>query len=263
MSPAVDTLHTLKFNLERLMQSGRMNRAQLSRAAGYQDNKVTTVLNGSSMPSIDFAVKMASVLEAEIGELFRDPTSLPATEMDATSFGDVEQESTRLANEIIQSTHRKLVQMGERPSMDLITSWWQQTGGRLEACEQISPYFDVVGVPQAGEVLPSVHSVGPKSLSAHTLKSHDSNVMDHFLRTLSEADAEELNQCITTVHYSGTGLVTPQQRIVELPGMAAPVDISFVRLMLPVTDSEGAPHILNFSTLVSESTLTKSSGFLQ
>ena len=264
MSGSLGTLETLKFNIERLMSARDVNRSQLSRAAGYKNaNKVTTVMNGKSLPSIDFAVRIADALEVEVGELFQKHDQLHTTEFTVQPVDIVERKATNLLNSIFQSAHRKLVELGERPTMDLIASWWQENGGRLEACDQLAPHFDLIGVPQSGEKLPEVRRVGHKSLTAHALHSHESSAMSQFIRTLNESDLDDLRKCIKTVSYSGAGLITPQTRIVDMPGMAAPMQISFLRLMLPVTDKEGKPHILNFSTLMSESAPKSSSGFLQ
>ncbi|MBE1284629.1 MAG: hypothetical protein GJ676_15055 [Rhodobacteraceae bacterium] len=264
MTQPFNTLDTFKFNLERLMAIRNLNRAQLSRLAGYSNaNKVTTVLNGNSMPNIDFAARISNALEVDVGELFKKREELDISEFSIKSMGLVEEKATNLLNAIFKSAHRKLVDLGERPTMDVVASWWQESGGRLEDCDQLAPHFDVVGVPEAGQKIPNVHQVGHKSLSAHALRSHDNSIMEQFLRTLNEADLDELHKTIRTVTYSGTGLITPQTRVVDLPGMEAPLEISFLRLMLPVTDAKGVPHVLNFSTLVSESSHSKRSGFLQ
>lgn len=264
MTGSPDTLETLKFNIERLMSVKQLNRAQLSRLAGYKNaNKITTVLNGSSLPNIDFAARVANALEVDVGELFRKREELKATDFSIQPVDIVEEKATNLLNAIFQSAHRKLVEMGERPTMDLIASWWQECGGRLENCDQLAPHFDLITAPKPGDKLPSVHRVGYKSLTAHALNSHDSSKMMQFIRTLNEADAEDLHKCIRAVTYSGMGMITPQTRIVDLPGMDGPMQISFLRLMLPVTDEDGTPHILNFSTLMSESGQSSKSGFLQ
>ena len=264
MTASLDTLETLKFNIERLMTANRLNRAQLSRQAGFKNqNKVTTVLNGSSMPNIDFAVRIAQALEVDIGELFRKSDELRDSEFTIQPVDMVEKKASNLLNAIFQSTHKKLLELGERPTIDLVASWWKECGGRLEACEQLVPHFDLIGVPKPGDRIPEVRQVGYKSLTAHALKSHDNGRMSQFIRTLNEADLDDLHKCIRTVSYSGMGMLTPQTRIVDLPGLGKPTEISFLRLMLPVTDEDGKPHILNFSTLMSESSQTRRSGFLQ
>jgi transcriptional regulator with XRE-family HTH domain len=264
MQTTTETLETLKFNIERLMISRSLNRAQLSREAGYRNaNKVTTVLNGSSMPNIDFAVRVAQAFEVEIGELFRKREELKDSEISVQPVEFVERKATNLLNSIFQSAHRKLVEMGERPTMDLIASWWQENGGRLEACDGIAPHFDLIAVPDPGQRLPEVERVGYKSLTAHALNSNDNSRMMQFIRTLNEADLDDLHKCIRTVSYSGMGMITPQTRIVDLPNMDSPLKISFLRLMLPVTDEDGKAHVLNFSTLMSESSASSRSGFLQ
>jgi len=258
-----DTLSALKFNIEQLMKEQGLNRAQLSRKAGYPNNKVTTILNGDSIPGIDFVARIAEACNRRPGDLISSPARPDLTEVSVSPLKSSNTISARALSRAIKDAHKQLIDMGDRPTMDLITAWWQQSNGRLEACDQIAPYFDVIGVPGANEKLPNVVSIGAKSLSAKTLKTNDTDALTQFLRTLSESDTEELRQCITTVNYSGTGLVTPQTRIVDLPSMKAPLEVNFVRLMLPVRDANDEPHVLNFSTLVSESTLSKSSGRLQ
>ncbi|WP_406649782.1 helix-turn-helix transcriptional regulator [Aliisedimentitalea scapharcae] len=264
MTTNLGTLNVLKTNITRLMKSRDLNRAQLSRAAGYKNiNKVTTVLNGNSLPSIDFAARIAEALGTDVGELFRKSDDLQATEFSIRPADNVESKASHLVNAILQSAHRQLVDMGEPPTIDMVSSWWQENGGRLEACDQLEPHFDLVSGPDTDNSIPTIHKVGYKSLTARALKSHDTDMMAQFLRTLDEADLAGLKKCIQTVSHSGIGLLSPQTRIVDMPGMSAPMEISFMRLMLPVKDSEGTPYVLNFSTLVSESKLRNKSGFLQ
>ena len=258
------TLELMKSNIIHLMKKRNLNRAQLSRAAGYKNiNKVTTVLNGNSLPSIDFAARIADALDAEVGDLFRKHDELQATEFTIQPADIVEEKAANLVNAMLQSAHRQLIDMGNPPTIDAVSSWWQEHGGRLEACDQLAPHFDLVSGPKRDGSIPTIHKVGYKSLTAQTLKSHDTDMMAQFLRTLDEADLEGLQKCITTVSHSGIGLLSPQTRIVDMPGMVAPMEVSFMRLMLPVTDSDGTPYVLNFSTLVSESKLRNKSGFLQ
>lgn len=257
-----DVLEVFKFNTNRLLNEQKRTSAELSRLAGYKHNKATAILNGETMPNISVAVNFARAFNVSMDELFK-PHQQQQTEFLIQPLQDVDRQSSQLLNAVFQAAHKKMVGLGERPSIDSIVAWWQDSGGRLEACDRISPHIDVLSVPGSDQVLPEVMHVGAQSLSSKALKSQDNQSLANFLRTLNEADQEELRRSITTVSYTRTGLVTPQTRIVDMPGMACPVEVSFIRLMLPITDAENTPYVLIFSTLVSESELSNKSGFLQ
>lgn len=263
VSDPSEILEIFKHNTIKLMTARNLSRSELSRRAGYKNtNKVTTVLNGNSLPNISVAMNFARALEVPVGALFKHRTS-QNTSVEIQAVQDINDEATKLLNAVFQAAHKKMVDFGERPSIDAVTAWWQESGGRLESCDQLMPHFDVVSVPGADQKIPDVLHVGESSLTSRALHSTDSHRMKSFLKTLNEADQEELKRCIRSVSYTGTGLVTPQTRVVDMPGTGSPMEISFIRLMLPVTDSAGRPHVLNFSTLVSESTLKRNSGLLQ
>lgn len=60
--------------------------------------------------------------------------------------------------------------------------------------------------------------------------------------------------------HSGVGMITPLKRIVPFPETNETVEVSFVRLMLPVRDTTGTLFVLNYSTLLSESTPRRQDG---
>ncbi|WP_372886136.1 helix-turn-helix domain-containing protein [Shimia sp.] len=257
-----DLLELFRFNTDRLLKQQKWTRSELSRMAGYKTNKATDILDGTALPNISVAVNFARAFNVPMDELFK-PCRFETTELVIEPLQEIDRQSSQLLNAVFQAAHKKMVGLGERPSIDTIMAWWQESGGRFEDCDRLTPHIDVVSVPGADQRLPEVRHMGAMSLSAQTLKSRDSERLASFMRTLNEADQEELRRCVTTVSYTKTGLVTPQTRIVDMPGMACPVEISFIRLMLPITDANNTPYVLNFSTLLSESELRNKSGFLQ
>ncbi len=257
-----EMLEVFKFNTNRLLHEQKWTHAELSRLAGYKNNKATAVLNGEILPNISVALNFARAFKVSVDELFK-PNTMEQSELTIQPLQEIDRQSAQLLNAVFQAAHKKMVGLGERPSIDTIMAWWQESGGRLEGSDQLKPHIDLVSVPGANQSIPDVMHVGAKSLTSQALKSHDSQRLTAFLRTLNDSDQDELRRSVTTVSYTKSGMVTPQTRIVDMPGMACPIEISFIRLMLPVTDMQNTPYVLNFSTLVSESELSNKSGFLQ
>ena len=108
--------------------------------------------------------------------------------------------------------------------------------------------------------IPRIHHVGALGLSATTLGSSENARLETFLETLSTSDRAELNGQIRSVAHSGVGMITPLKRIVPFPETNETVEVSFVRLMLPVRDASGTLFVLNYSTLLSESTPRRTDG---
>ena len=243
-----------KANLKSILRTQNLSEAELSVRAGYaEDSAVSAMMQGSSLPNMATPVRIADALGVPVEALLRDRQKHLEGEFDALPIMEVDRQSARLLSAVFKSAERSLDRLGDRPTLDAIIGWWKDTDGDLSSSDQIAPHFDLVSAAKALSAVPRIHHVGALGLSATTLGSSESSRLESFLETLSTSDLQELNGQIRSVAKTGVGLITPLKRVVPFPETNETVEVSFVRLMLPVKDSSGTPFVLNYSTLLSES----------
>ncbi|SHH76206.1 helix-turn-helix domain-containing protein [Marivita hallyeonensis] len=253
-------LKNFKTNIELMLVKHGLTDVELSERAGFDDKgQVNAILNSTSLPNMAVPMRLADALRVPVETLLRDPKEHLSQKLEVLPLQDVDARAAQLMTAIFKATEKTLERFGDRPTMDSIIAWWKETGGSLVQCDQLSPHFDLVEANSSGGV-PGVQHMGAMGLSATTLRSQQSARLEQFLATLNKTDLDELNTHIRTVSHSGVGMISPQTRVVELPELGDPIEVSFVRLMLPVTDISGQPYVLNYSTLLSESTPRRQEG---
>lgn len=257
----LEVLDNFRANLHSIMRSQNLTEAELSLRAGFEtDSAITEIMQGGALPSLAAPVRVADALGVSVDVLLRDRNDHLQHQFEALPVQEVDRQAARLLSAVFKATERSLDRMGDRPTLDSIISWWKETDGDLSRSDQIAPHFDLVSAAEALTSIPRIHHVGALGLSATTLGSTESTRLERFLETLSTSDLAELNGQIRSVAHSGVGMITPLKRIVPFPETNETVEVSFVRLMLPVKDASGTLFVLNYSTLLSESTPRRTDG---
>ena len=252
---------TFKTNLAHILRSQNLSEAELSRRAGFpEDDAVTAMLRSKSLPNMAAPVRLADALGVPVEVLFRDRQDHLKADFTAVPVQEVDRHAAHLVSAIFQAAERSLDRSGTRPTLDSIISWWKETDGDLSLGDRIAPHFDLVSAAEARSAVPRIHHVGALGLSATTLGSAENSRLEKFLETLSTSDLNELNGHIRSVARSGVGMITPLKREVPFPETNETVEVSFVRLMLPVKDTSGTLFVLNYSTLLSESSPRRQDG---
>ncbi|MDA7426893.1 helix-turn-helix transcriptional regulator [Primorskyibacter aestuariivivens] len=246
----------LRDRLQSLIEAQGRKPAELGAAIGIDESALTGFLDGSTPEGPSFATMSRLARELGVSLSYFDEQE---GDFEIASARDIDQQASRLLTDVFRTARAKMLAQGSRPTMDCIVAWWQETGGKLENCETLLPYVDLVSA-SGQDGAPEVTHIGPLGLSAETLKSNDASKLQTFIEKLNDADMNELRTTIATVSRIGVGMVTPQSRIVPATRISDSFRVDFVRLMLPVTDKKGAPYVLNFSTLLSVSSPRKYSG---
>ena len=254
-------LEYFKNNVETLLAKHGMTHAELSHRAGFADSaEVSTLLNGTTLPNMAVPMRLADAFDVPVEVLLRAPNAHLAHDFDVVPLQEVDRHAANLLTAVFKAAEKSLDRCDDRPTMDAMIAWWKETSGDLSQCEQFAPHFDVLKAAETDHDIPEVKHVGALGLSASTLLSNDSARLRRFMASLNDADLAELNTHIRTVTRTGVGMISPQTRIVERPEFDTTIEVSFVRLMLPVTDAFGQPFVLNYATLLSESTPKRQSG---
>ncbi len=257
----LEVLNTFKTNVTNILHAQNLSPAELSRRAGLEgQDAVSALLRGDALPNMLTPMRIADALGVPVDALLRDSTRTPKPAFEALSLQDVDHQAARFLCAVFEATEQSIDRVTDRPTLDAIISWWKDNDGDLSRSDQISPHFDLVRAADALSAIPKIHHVGALGLSATTLGAAENARLEKFLETLSTSDIEELNGHIRTVGHTGVGMITPQSRIVQLPETNETIEVSFVRLMLPVKDTAGTPFVLNYSALLSESKPSKLDG---
>ena len=257
----LEVLDNFRANLKSIMKSQNLTEAELSVRAGFdEEHAISDIMRGRALPSMVAPVRLADALGVPVDVLLRDRNEHLQQQFEALPVQEVDRQAARLLSAVFKATERSLDRMGGRPTLDSIISWWKETDGDLSKSDQIAPHFDLVSAAEALTSIPRIHHVGALGLSATTLGSAENSRLENFLETLSTSDLAELNGQIRSVAHSGVGMITPLKRIVPFPETNETVEVSFVRLMLPVRDASGTLFVLNYSTLLSESTPRRQDG---
>ena len=251
----LEVFDNFKANLKSILQSQNLSEAELSVRAGFDsDGAVTAMMRSNRLPNMATPTRLADALGVPVGVLLRDKDEHLHNHFEALPMQEVDKQSARLLSAVFKAAERSLDRVSDRPTLDLIISWWKETDGDLSSSEGIAPHFDLVSAAEALSAIPKIHRVGALGLTATALGSAENSRLESFLETLSKSDIQELNGHIRTVSHTGVGMITPLKRIVPFPETNETVEVSFVRLMLPVRNASGVPFVLNYSTLLSEST---------
>jgi transcriptional regulator with XRE-family HTH domain len=257
----LDVFDTFRANLEYILRAQNLTESELSLRAGFdKEDAVSSMMRSKTLPNIAAPVRLADALGVPVEVLFRDKEDHLKHDFEAVPVQEVDRQAARIVSAVFKAAERSLDRIGDRPTLDSIISWWKETGGDLSLGEQIAPHFDLVSAAEARSAVPRIHHVGALGLSATTLGSAENSRLEAFLETLSTSDLNELNGHIRSVAHSGVGMITPLKRVVPFPETNETVEVSFVRLMLPVRDASGTLFVLNYSTLLSESTPRRQDG---
>lgn len=257
----LEVLDNFRANLQNIMKSQNLSEAELSARAGFEEEgALAEIMRGGSLPNLAAPVRLADALGIPVEVLLRDRNDHLQQQFEALPVQEVDRQAARLLSAVFKATERSLDRIGDRPTLDSIIAWWKETDGDLSQSDQIAPHFDLVSAAEALTSIPRIHHVGALGLSATTLGTAEHSRLETFLETLSTSDLAELNGQIRSVAHSGVGMITPLKRIVPFPETNETVEVSFVRLMLPVRDASGTLFVLNYSTLLSESTPRRTEG---
>lgn len=240
----------LRQKIETLITIRKRGRVELSLAIKKSRSYLTSYLNGTGGQEPSFETICLLAKELGVSVSYFDENE---TDFELASASEIDRQAAQLLTGVMRTARTKLLEQAARPTLDMVVGWWQETEGKLEECDQIIPYVDLVSPVDFDGGAPAVAHMGKKSLSAKTLKTEATEKLQAFLNSLSYADMDELKRTVTTVHHSGVGIIAPQARKVPDVLGKSELQVSFVRLMLPVTDANGTPYVLNFSTLVSAS----------
>ena len=250
----LEVFDRFRTNVTHILQSRNLTEAELSLRAGFdEEGAVTAMLRGATLPNMAAPVRLADALGVPVETLFRDGREHLKQDFTAIPMQEVDRQAAHIVSAVFKAAERSLDRIGDRPTLDSIISWWKETDGDLSLGDRIAPHFDLVSAAEARSAIPRVHHVGALGLSATTLGSAENYRLEKFLETLSTSDLNELNGHIRSVAHSGVGMISPLKRVVPLPETNETVEVSFVRLMLPVKDASGTMFVLNYSTLLSES----------
>lgn len=189
----------------------------------------------SSVTGVDprYFMGLTDDLELDIGE--ENPTVLKAR-------------AHRLLSDLIAELGNELRQGGVSASLDEVMDWWSETDGDVGKLAQLRDQVDLYEAPSPTTGNPIANRAGPRSLSAKFLDIQSADDLTKIIVDLGNPLTEKtLNAHFETMigrpHLTVESLnYTPKAH----NGMARH-QITYKRLLLPVSDRLGHNYVLNFS----------------
>ena len=186
-------LEVFKTNLSHWLTIRDISRAELSRRAGYNANKATSILNGSSVPSITVALKFANVLDIRADDLLYPQPDI-SVEM---TQGDARWKSSGAERAISNRLRRQLPQDTGGSVTDFLLDWQGATNGDLSQLGDLRSKIEVFDLPDLTEMLPRPKEVGKLSLAASRFGIKDASL----LRKMFEASDRNIATAVAESHF--------------------------------------------------------------
>ena len=135
------------------------------------------------------------------------------------------------------------------PSVKQLTRTYVRSGGRIEAFSKFLDYCDIYDIPDHGNRLIKIRTVGPKSLAA--LGMGEANAL--LLQEAFDAATPELKEHFYDLHCRTIDagiLIGPDTIDEKMTNHPVHVKIDYLRISIKVTDLNGAESILVFCDLI-------------
>ena len=183
-------LEIFKSNLAFWIAKREISRAELSRKAGYNQNKVTAILNGASMPSISVAVRFAAVLGISANDLLYPRPEIGVEFQD----GDRSWQDRGADSAISNHLNRQVGEDTKGSITEFLLDWQGATNGDLGELGDIRQKIELFGSPDACLMLPKPIEVGKASLAATVFGIENAEHLEKMFRasdkTIATAVAE-------------------------------------------------------------------------
>lgn len=216
---------------------------QLARDAGLGDKTLYNILrderldNSKTGPGIFGMARVA----AKLGVSLDDLTGLKP------DVDNVETQSRKVIEHLLVS----VASSSNAPiSADRLLRTYKESGGRIEAFEDLMESCDQYRIPEPVDQWPRVLSVGKRSLSAITMKAASAELLEESLRDME--DRTLLAQTLADYRFAAErgSMASLESRDIEMPSKPIRVKMDFLRILLAVHDAKGDRSLLLFALLV-------------
>lgn len=228
----------------------RSRLSTLSRDIGKNRNYIANLLNGSS--SVDPSLTTCRRLSERLGVSIEYLAGM-VDEMTVTGDGIAKGTVNLIAEKLIEDIHRATKEAvsgpSRRPDMDDLIRWWHMNDGVVPDHTGMLEYVDFHEKPQAEDHMLKPHSLGPNSLASKVLGTPD---VDLLRRSMESLTPENMETALSGYrHIEGANFhVTIENVSAKHAATAAPIKLTYRRLLMPVRDKKGHELILNYSKLI-------------
>lgn len=215
-------------------------------AGGRSGHYLSMVLEEKTEPGFFFVAQLSHELGISMNYL-SGITNEPFDITTLTSGNGLDDETIGLFDQISTKLRRAALKRGEEPSFHDVLRLWHKHGKSLHAFSDIIEWFDIYEVPSPDDVGLHAERMGASSLAARTLGKADLSLLQFALDNV--ADEDLTNSLLHAYKEAATGkpVLTEEVLNVFAPGHEAKIQLEYLRLLIRVTDHEGAPRIMSYS----------------
>lgn len=227
-------------NLERLLGAARLTPRQLSEAIGREPDHVAEMIRWRMSPGLEMVYAMADALKVDPADLVRPTVPFGFTTESARDWAE------KVAERVLAGTlDDGWLPIDEVPTIDEVLSWWHANDGLLTATERLDAHVDIFDRPDIVKMCPVPVRMGEQSLIARELKISTPEQLGQVL----ERSGLAIRRRIAMAHADVVGrrpMLSMHSLLIDLFSGRL-VKLSYVRLLLPVRDSEGRHFVMNYS----------------
>ena len=248
MTAEHDNLGFFFGNLIRLIQETGVSKRQLSLMIGRQQNYISNLLAQRSSPGLDAVYAIAEALKVDVADLLRPGPQFSVAAESGENFW-VEKTAERVLAAALERSRERTAY--EAPTFDSVLNWWHANNGVLTGLGLFEQYIEIFEPPDDTDMRPVPSRIGPQSLAARVLGISEPA---HLEQIFSSSDPE-VARSVAVAHRDvarGQPQLSCHSIMVNLAGGNV-VQLSYNRLLLPVTDANGQRYVLNYSKPVRRS----------
>ena len=147
---------------------------------------------------------------------------------------------------VAEEVKKKYTDSGTNVNVKSLVSWWQETGGRIEALGSMADHIDLYEIPGPTDGITNPIIMGRQSLATKTLDSNSTDHLRYVLRAFKEPDRLDLVAAYS--HAASEGAKFGVETIdVHVPELDQVIQYSYFRTLLRCKDPVGNEYILNCS----------------
>lgn len=239
-----------------------MSISALSADTGISRSHLYAAFNGETSLSFDHVVACSVSLNFDITRLQQmdiaylanlAPGGLDAEMLTigVTGTPDLKAEIVDQAKQLVQSVwdtaFNKLAPQSDSPTIDHLTTWWEQHNGRLENYDALKPYIGKYWADQDGALKLKAEDIGHECLAAKRLWTTDPDKISHYMNSLDKKTREEIIYSYVTPQKKNSYSLERRHLVVDVPELDQAYAITYRTLLLPMTSG----CVVNFSEFVS------------
>ena len=234
--------------LQEERQTQKLSLRRLSELTGIPKSSLSYALTNGKLELSDF-LRICLALDLDPKDLLT-VDQIITVEPDLEQAGRDHRREAQALRRFMQQSMDSRTKSGFRPTFDEMLIWHRRNGGRMADMDRISPFVCTYYAPD--KVFPELKSthVGHLCLTAESLKTHDSALVERYIDSLDEKSREEITFSYVQATEGQACQLFDRKLVVDFPGAGPRFQLEYATLLMRLTGENGNTFITNFSVLL-------------